>query len=177
MNELDSLKIRYAITALKSEMTKTLLLLVIFYLLGSLNAFIFTMLLIVPVRIFTGGLHFKTYTACFLSSLSFFLLSVLILPQVSFPMIAYRIILLLSTVCIWLCPLAPSARRPIKTTAKYRFNKNLSICCSAAYAILFLFVLQDQHLIKCGIWAFSLQALQLILLGMYHRYQRRYCHD
>jgi accessory gene regulator B len=177
MNELDSLKIRYAIASLKSELTKTILFIIIFYLLGSLNAFLFTMLLIVPVRVFTGGLHFKTDIGCFLSSLSFFLLSVLILPQVPLSAITYQVILLISAVCIWLCPLAPSSKRPIKKADRYLFNKYLSVLYSVGYVIIFLFVLYDQYLIRCGIWAFCLQALQLLLLGMNQIYRRRYCHD
>ena len=177
LNTIDSLRICYALTALKSELTKTILFIIIFYLLGFLDAFLFTMLLIVPVRIFTGGLHFKTDIGCFLSSLSFFLLSVMFLPQMPLSPFTYQVILLISAVCIWLCPLAPSSKRPIKKADRYLFNKYLSVLYSVGYVIIFLFVLHDRYLIRCGIWAFCLQALQLLLLGMNQIYRRRYCHD
>jgi len=166
VDDLSIIKIRYAIAALKSEVIKTIILIVIFYMLDLLVPFLFTMLLIIPIRIFSGGLHIDNNLYCFLTSLCFFLLSVMILPQIQLQNIVFNLILIISASFIMILPLAPSSKRPIISSDKYLLNKYLSISFTLVYVFLILFLLDNQYLIKCGIWALSLQSLQLFILTL-----------
>lgn len=164
VDDIGVLKIRYAMSAFKSEAIKTVILIVIFYFLELLVPFLFTMILITPIRISTGGLHFNSNLSCFLISLAYFLLSVMVLPLLLFNTITYHLILGISAALIMILPLAPSHKRPIISVDKYLLNKYLSISFTLIYTFLLVFILDNQYIIKCGIWALALQAIQLLIL-------------
>ncbi|MBR0596633.1 accessory gene regulator ArgB-like protein [Sinanaerobacter chloroacetimidivorans] len=172
VDDIGVLKIRYAISALASEIVKTMVMVVVFYMLDLLAPFLFTMAIIIPVRIASGGLHFSSNIGCFLASLTFFILSVLLLPQIQLTTITYHFILLLSAAVIWVAPLVPSKQRPIISREKYLFNKYLSIIFSSVYVILLLFILDNQYFVICGIWALFLQASQLFFLNIVKIFRR-----
>lgn len=170
VDDIDILKIRYAISALVNEVAKFIVIIILFYMLDMLTPFLFTLLIIVPIRITTGGLHFNSNTHCLLASLTFFLLTVVLLPKIILARAIYSVILLISAGLILVLPLAPSEKRPIISKNKYLWNKYLSMLFTTLSVLVILFVLDDQYLVRCGVWAFALQAIQLVLLFLKRRY-------
>ena len=173
VDDIDILKIRYTISSLKSEMIKTIFLISIFFLMGLTVPFLFTMIYIIPIRIFSGGFHFNNNIRCFLTSLVYFLLCVLFLPQVLHQSFVYRFLLFISAVLIIVLPIMPSDKRPIIRIDKYLLNKYVSMAFVLIYIFLFQFVLDNQYFISCGIWALFLHAIQLTTITI-KNYMRRY---
>lgn len=165
LDDIDIIKLRYAISAVVNEVAKFMVIVILFYLLGLLTPLLFTVLVIIPIRITTGGLHFNNNISCFLASLLFFILSIIVLPHLTLHWNIYQAILMISAIVILILPLAPSEKRPIISKKKYLFNKYLSFAFTILFAIILLFAVQDQYLVRCGIWAFALQAMQLIMLS------------
>lgn len=174
---LGPLKIRYALSAIKNETVKLALLIVIFYRIGLLTPLFFTMILIVPIRVTTGGLHFQSNTGCFLASLSFFLLAIIGLPQLAIQRALCTLILLASVALIFIFPLAPSVKRPIISQKKYHLNKYLSVSFTLIVMTYLLFVVDNQHFYQCGIWALCLQAIQLAYLAVIKNIKKSFSLD
>lgn len=168
-DELEIIKIRYALAVLKNELIKTFLLICIFFAVGQLNPFLVVMLLILPIRLSTGGVHFKKNIPCFLFSLGYFISAVCILPALQFKMLIYYIVLALSILIICICPLAPSAQRPITSRKKYLQNKYFSLIYLIIFTLILLFLIGDQGVITMSIWALFLHAIELLFLKLHKR--------
>ncbi|QHI71845.1 accessory gene regulator ArgB-like protein [Aminipila terrae] len=168
-DELGIIKIRYALAVLKNELLKTLLLVGIFALIGHLNAFLIVMLLMMPIRLSTGGIHFKTNVPCFLFSLGYFLLAICILPILKFKMLTYYLILSFGILTTCICPLAPSAQRPIISRKKYLQNKYFSLIYLIIFTLILLVLITDQLIITMSIWALFLHAIELLFVKLHKR--------
>jgi Accessory gene regulator B. len=173
LDDVDIIKLRYAISIIVNEVAKFLIIVILFSMLGKLIPLLFTMMIILPVRITTGGLHFNSNISCFAASLIFFLLSIVLLPQIAMERINYHMLFLICAALIGILPLEPSIKRPIISKNKYLFNKYLSFAFIIISILFILFILNDQYLVRCGIWAFVLQAIQLLLLNII-KFTRRF---
>jgi len=67
-------EINYVIQASLNDLSKTLILAVLFSTQGYLKEFIFAAVVVMVLRIFAGGFHLKTYIGCFLFSTSNYIL-------------------------------------------------------------------------------------------------------
>lgn len=168
-SDLGILQIKYALAVLKSELIKTIILCIIFALIGQLKSFLIVMLLILPIRCTTGGIHFNGNISCFLFSLGYFLISVCLLPLLNLDIIVYYLILAISILIIIICPLAPSAKRPIISKKKYLQNKYFSIIYLLIFTIVILTLLKNQYIIAICIWALFLHAIELLFLKLHKK--------
>lgn len=153
-------KILYVIKTLSADISKVIILGMIFH-----NYFLFyivAMTVLFLLRSFSGGIHNNTYIGCFMSTLIYFLLSIVILPQIT---ISFSIKILLLTACIviceWIGPIT-SKHRPPLSLAK------ISICKSITVTNIFLIILitniiPSSPYITTGFWVVILHTLQLIV--------------
>lgn len=116
--------IKYALHCILSEMSKLILLLVLFSICGHPMAFTVSLFILLPIRWNSGGIHLKTYAGCLGASLAFFLLAVYILP--AFP-VTHSLRML--SIPLWFCvhfliaPL-PSTQRPdIALSLKKKYKR------------------------------------------------------
>lgn len=65
-NRLEWIKIEYGLQIVKSEGIKLLILAFFYILTGKLKNFLFCGSILIPARIFSGGLHMKSNLTCFL---------------------------------------------------------------------------------------------------------------
>nr|WP_315023128.1 accessory gene regulator B family protein [uncultured Aminipila sp.] len=168
-DELGIIKIRYALAVLKNELLKTLILICIFAVIGQLKSFLVVMLLILPIRVSTGGIHFKKNIPCFLFSLGYFISAICVLPALQFEIISYYFILALSIFIICICPLAPSEQRPIISRKKYLQNKYFSLLYLVIFTLILLVFIKSQGIITMSIWALFLHAIELLFLKLHKR--------
>ncbi|WP_312354705.1 accessory gene regulator ArgB-like protein [Aminipila sp.] len=166
-NELGIIKIRYALAVLKGELIKTVLLMGIFAWLGQLKPFLVVLLLMLPIRITTGGIHFKTNIPCFLFSLGYFLAAVCALPLLQLKILYYYAILAVSVLITCICPLAPSERRPIKSRKKYLQNKYFSLVYLGIFTLILLVFIKDQEIVAMNIWALFLHSIELLFVRLH----------
>lgn len=172
IQETDLVKIKYAIAVLKSEFFKTVLLLLLFQMLGLLKPFLFLMIVIFPVRMCTGGIHVNNSLGCFCLSLTFALLELIFLPSLELGATAYKLIFYSSLCLICILPLAPSQKRVIRTKKKYFQNKVFALLLCVFWLFMLHFVVKDNYLIHCGIWAFFMQAIQILFVNLHNKIKR-----
>lgn len=153
-------KIMYVIKTLSADISKVIILGIIFH--KHFLSYIIAMTVLFLLRSFSGGIHNNTYIGCFISTLIYFLLSIIILPQIT---ISFSIKILLLTACIVLCEwIGPitSKHRPPLSQAK------IAICKSITVTNIFLFIaianiIPNSPYITVGFWVVILHTLQLVL--------------
>ncbi|MFV0518074.1 MAG: accessory gene regulator B family protein [Aminipila sp.] len=171
-DELGIIKVTYALAVIKNELIKTLLLLLIFALLGQAKTFLIVMLLILPIRISTGGVHFQKSIPCFLFSLTYFFLSIFVFPLLKLQQLSCYCLLAISSIIICICPLAPSEARPILSRKKYLQNKYFSIIYLCIFNVIVLVVLKDNLIITISCWALFLHSVELLFLKLHKQLKK-----
>lgn len=173
LSHSDIRKMKYGMTFIWNEMIKLILLLIFFSILDKLYVFLFCIGLLLPIRIFSGGLHFKSGKTCFIMSLSFFCLSIFLLPYIlSMTLDLAYILMFISTLVIFIYSPIASPFRPIQNKKRKRILKYLSLFFTLlCHFILFKFIfIYNKIFFECGLWTICLQAFQLFLAkGGYHK--------
>ena len=131
-------EIRYSFLTIISEVEKIALLGIIFIGLGKFADFLICTLILIAIRVFAGGLHFKGFWQCFLFSLAFFLLTIVILPLIPLSDIAYLVIALGGIAINFVFSPVLSLNRPTKDKKKRRRYKWVSTIFAGLPLILFI---------------------------------------
>lgn len=162
ISDIEALKINYALQVLRNEGIKTLLLTLFFAIIGQLPAFLLCMGILCTVRVFSGGIHMHSNIGCFLTSLIYLCLEILVLPTLGFPDNWYKLGLPVSILFICLLSPIPSYKRPIKSQKKYIYCKTLSIIFSITWGVILVNLNNYPNLINCGMWVLMIQATELV---------------
>ena len=81
LNKPDELEeIQYALTTILNELFKIIILIVLFSVIGSLKYLLFSMVILLSIRLFSGGLHAKSLLGCLIWTTLFFTLTSIIAP-------------------------------------------------------------------------------------------------
>lgn len=162
LSDMDSKKLRYSLEFLYNDFSKTILLFVLFAILGYHLDFIVAAIILFTLRIFTGGLHFKTYTGCLLFSLIFFI-AVIYLKN-SFILSDNMIITIYVFSYLTIIGVAPisSKTRPKYSKSKRRNFKILGLVVLTIYFVLNLYLNTSSYLIY-GMWVMVLQSIQILI--------------
>lgn len=162
-NSDDLEKINYAIETILNEAFKIIILLILFSILGKLRYFNFSMIILLSIRIFSGGLHSKTFLGCLLWTTLFFTATSIVAPII--PKISIGIYYLISlfnlSVIITKSPY-PNPYRPIKSKKRRQVLKILAVFFAMFWTIVLLFFTNDICYLNCGIFTILLQSLQLL---------------
>ncbi|WP_051280470.1 accessory gene regulator ArgB-like protein [Anaerovorax odorimutans] len=172
LSHIDTLKVNYALEAIFNELIKMIILFIFYYFLGQAKLYIFCLLILLPVRVNSGGLHMKTNITCFIFSFMFFLLAIVLLPKLKISLMTYIVLLVLSVVIIWIFSPIATRKRPIVSKEKYKRCKMLAILGSTVIAIFLLLLIKHSTYFQCGVWVFALQALQLMVAYIKQKKER-----
>jgi accessory gene regulator B len=162
------IKIRYGIEIVKNEFTKFVILCFISLIFGYFIEFAFSFSVLLLVRTFSGGMHMKSNIGCFIYTLCFLILVIVILPRISLSnIVAFSILSISSIVISFLAP-TPNSNRPISTKHRYQSLKTRSIILVAlTYAVLtVLYYYNVVSLFNIGLWVVCLQALQMLIASI-----------
>ncbi len=153
---------QYTITAIVSEISKFLILLVFFSSISKTHEFLTAIIVLLLLRCNTGGLHFKHYSSCLLVTFLLILLSTCILPLVLQPnMLATLVLLLVCIIINYQIGPIQSVSRPAPDHNLYIRSKINSFTFVFLYLIL-AYIIQNHPLIMIGFWTIILQTMQLV---------------
>ena len=165
-NKLEELEqIQYALTTILNEVFKIIILIILFGVIGNLNYLLFSMIILLSIRFFSGGLHAKTLLGCLMWTTLFFTLTSIIAPLVpKLNTSIYYILSLLNLVVIILQAPYPNPRRPIKRKKRRQYLKILAISFSLFWTYILLFYINNLNYLNCGMATILLQSAQLIYI-------------
>lgn len=153
-------KIMYVLKTLSADISKVVILGIIFR--NHFVSYIAALTALFMLRSFSGGIHNKTYLGCFATSLVYFLLSIMILPQIT---ISFSIRILLLTACMviceWIGPITSKYRPPLS-------QAKIALCKSITTTVIFSFILianivPSSPNVTVGFWVVILHTLQLVI--------------
>ena len=155
--------IRYGIEAVLGEISKCLLMLAYFHILGYTLEFLVGLTILLLLRRNTGGLHMKHYWSCFLFTFVFMNIAILILPAfVTISKVEMCLILLLCIVIT--LQIGPVHAKFIKNPNELLIKKSkLQVSyILTIYLVITIFLPINKYLC-IGFWVILLQTIQLII--------------
>ena len=161
LSPLDKIKLRYSIEFLINDISKLLILFVLFYILGKRTDFIYSVIALQLIRPFTGGLHFKTYTSCLVFTGIFFATSILLNTYINLDSF-FIILFIFSLTTIFLIAPIPSKNRPNYSNKKQLQFKLRGLTVLIIHFIAYIIVNKHPYL-NNAIWVLVLQSFQLLI--------------
>jgi len=164
LKENDAEKIQYALTAIFNDLSKFIVLLILFSLIGKERYFIFSSIILLSIRGFSGGVHFDTTIKCFAFTALIFIITSIIAPFYFRTFyVVYYIVAALSLLIITIKSPSPSVNRPIRSEKRRQRLKVLATLFTAAWVVVLFYCVKDVELFNCGLSAIVLQAIQLLI--------------
>ena len=162
LSSIDKSKLNYFFSCIIYEGSKILLFLIFFAVTQHLKGFLYSMLILLPLRIISGGLHFKQYLSCLAFSFGYFYL-------VNIPLIniipAFEMTVLILLLCIAInFQIGPviSDSRPALTSKQIKRGK-FHILIATSYVTMLTALFYETPLAPIGFWTIVLHSVQLII--------------
>lgn len=152
-------KIVYILKLIFTDLSKSVLLLILFAIIGYHADFLVAAIYTMFLRVFSGGFHFKTYKSCLSFSTVYFSAVIAInnLVEMNSLIVSYAVFSVLLILLI--APIIPKERSKIKSI-KYRSLKIKSFIFALTY--IFIFLLNRNALTQYGLWVVIIQANLLL---------------
>lgn len=153
-------QLKYLFKSLASEGSKFIIFSILFH--SKIRVFLFSIALLCILRIFSGGLHCKTYIGCFLTSLLFFVITLHVLSPISIPNTVQLL-------CVLLCIIAGYLVAPLPAKCHVQLQPSVISRCRNIYiTILFvylltIYIIPSNLYLQTGFWVIILQSLQLLV--------------
>jgi len=128
---------------------------------GRMAEFLVSAGILVSLRPFSGGFHFKKFRYCFILTFAVFALVILVLPDISNTSGLMEALLLVSILLTVV--LAPVSKRNVAHTTRNNFKfKIVSAVIMLAYSA-WMITVRDNPYVSIVAWMLFLQSIQLII--------------
>jgi len=173
-DNLAEIKIRYGLAVLRNEIYKMIIMFIFYLCIGKLVEYIFSLMILLPIRIYSGGLHMKSNLGCFIFSFIFTLLAICVLPIIPMNFSLNLYLCVCSFAILAICSPFSSPKKPITTQKRYIFFKLMSCILSAGEIIILMLMYSfgNLHIAQVGIWIIFLQALQLLMAQIFRKWRK-----
>ncbi|MBE5959132.1 MAG: hypothetical protein E7254_09775 [Lachnospiraceae bacterium] len=165
----DYSKIRYVLTIIGSEISKLLIMFVIFGLLDKEKEYIFSVIVLLAIRTNSGGLHFNSYISCLIVSFVVLFLSIIIFPYF------IDITQLFAIVDLFVCIVLSMILKPVRSIYRDEATTAMIKKCHEkifVYLLIFLiifYITSVTAITEAMFWTINLQFFQLIIANV-HQY-------
>lgn len=154
--------LRYFFLSLFSEVSKFLLMGLVFFYFSQIPLYLWSVFLLWLLRFTSGGLHCRTYLGCLASSFIYLFLCIRILPGIHLPRIICLLLLMACMAAVQLTGPVPSVYRKHLTPSQLLCYRVYLLAILFFYFILMFIFPQNQFLIT-GFWVIMIHTLQLLV--------------
>ena len=172
MSADDREKMLYSLQNLIGEFSKILLMFLFFLPFNLHGYFLRAVLALAIIRMYTGGLHFKTYGGCLMFSLTFFSARILLTKFCVLPQLGYLLVGLIGLIVIGLISPITSKSRPNYSIHQRRTFKTMG-CLIISLHLLGCLILKNNPYFISSVWVILLQAIQLILAKEVENHEKK----
>lgn len=151
-------QLNYVWKTFVSEFSKLIIMGILFH--NILGVYAFAVMIMMLLRSSTGGLHCRTYLSCFLVSLTYMFLSLVILPVIPVNKLLQMTLLFLCILCnYYIGPVTSAVHRPLSEKVIHRVR-------GQAFVIIFFYltltyITPENPYITAGFWVIILHTAQL----------------
>lgn len=153
--------IKFSLTGILYDVSKTLIFLVFFCATGKGLEYLFAIVPLILLRTRTGGIHFKTYWGCLLTSFVYLYAVINVLPVfiAVHPLVVYPVLLVCAILDYLIGP-ASLKKRPdaAKDAVKKAKIENFQVVFVVA---VLLFIFSEHHYLMVSFWTVVLHTAQL----------------
>lgn len=155
--------IRYALTSILYDLSKTLIYLVFFIWTGRLLEFFCALVPMVLLRTRTGGLHMRTYWSCFFVSFLYFEAAITILPALIpiHELLVYPILIACAIITYKIGPITLK-KKPMPDEVLIKKFKMQSFQVVGLVGIMY-FLFQGHSCLQASFWVVVLHTIQLTI--------------
>jgi accessory gene regulator B len=163
-NAKDRAKIQYGLTVILNEGFKIISLLLFFNIIHNQNFFYFSLLILLSMRVFSGGVHVKGALNCLILTLLIFIFTCVLAPLMTeLPAAYYAAAGIISLVIVLVRAPICTVRRPIKDNKK-KLHYKLIAALSVILWTTILLLMESVPYINCGFSTILAQNIQLLLV-------------
>lgn len=159
LTDYQTRQLAFLLLTFSSELSKLLLLGVLFH--SDLKQYLFATAILLLLRTTSGGLHFKTYWGCFLTSACYYFLALKILPKISVSASVQMLLLLLCLCIICRIGAVTSSKRPVPSEQVLARSRRRSLLILFPY-LLATYIIPENRYLYVGFWVIILHTLQLL---------------
>lgn len=167
LSEFEKGKVEYALSILLDEAEKLMGILVVFIFSGRVKMFCVSLVVLMSLRIFIGGLHFGKRYQCFLFTLSFFMVTVLLSEAFIIGKAMGLLVLCLCLINIVLCAPLPSKHRILVSERGKKRLRNRAVIAMLMWMICY--ILCDGILANIMLWTAIMQQLEILYFQIIYR--------
>ena len=153
-------KLGYLFKTLASEISKLIIMAVLFH--DRISYYLFAVTLLFFLRIHTGGLHFNSYLSCLITSSLYFFLSIYILPMFFCSKLIELILLFICILITYYIGPVTSKYRP-KPTKEFSKKCRISTFNVIFFYLILTYIFPQTLYISVGFWVIILHTLQLVI--------------
>lgn len=159
--DLEMRQINYVLISFGSEISKLILITLFFFRISKLEELAVSVIALLSVRNFTGGIHLKHYISCLLLSFGIFFTGICVLPEIiCLDTLTMLIILNICIILIYRIGPVLSSYRPVLSEERKK-SSSLKAATSVLIYTFAVFVFQKNSCLYAGFWIIVLQTLQL----------------
>ena len=160
---LAEVKIQYAWEIIRSESEKCIIILLVFILFQRVDLYFAGLLFLLPLRVVSGGLHFKHEASCLIFSLLTMVLGLIVFPEYipcgAWIYFAMAAVLVVTGV---ISPVA-SPNKPIVSVKKWKRMKRMTTVIAMIDSLIIIILIRIGNDYGYPLfWIFVIQGLQLI---------------
>lgn len=173
LTKLEKARIHYLFLCLFSEGSKFLIMYIIFHALHMTGEYLITLIVLLSVRNFSGGIHLKHYTSCLIFTFTFILGIILVSRVLVLNPVIESLILLAAASLLFITGPVTSTNRPDLSLEQNKAFRRTGAVIILIYSVLFLCMrtLTCHDLI---FWVIVFQILQLIAAKMIKERREHY---
>lgn len=163
LTEKDLLKINYSLQVILGDITKFIIIFLLFLFLNQLPLFFLIFIILNSTRPLIGGIHCKTFNSCLIMSILYF--AVIMLFSTFSPKLNdyfYIVFFILSFIITLTYAPCHNEKRPLKNK---KILKMLSLISLTFWCILF-FIVKNTYLCNCIFFSLFSQIIQLIFINL-----------
>lgn len=162
LTEKDILKIQYTLEVILGDLSKIIIIFLIFLILNEIPLFLLSFIILNSTRPLMGGLHCKTYYSCLIVSTMYFM-TILLFSNLSerFDISFYIVFFIISFIITLAFAPCRNEKRPIKNRVKLKI---LSLISLTFWCILF-FEISNLKICNCIFLSIFFQIIQVIIVA------------
>ena len=160
---LAEVKIQYAWDIVRSESLKCIIILIVFMILNKIDLCIAGLLVLLPLRAVSGGLHFEREISCLIFSLLTMVLGLIVFPK--YIPCGEWIYAAAAAVVVMMSIISPvaSPNKPIVSIRKWKRMKLMTVLISVIELVVIAVLINNGSSYGYPLfWIFVIQGLQLI---------------
>lgn len=160
---LAEVKIRYAWEIIKSETAKCMIMFIIFMLFGKVRLYMAGLMILLPLRAVSGGLHFKHESSCLIFSLLTMVLGLIVFPKyIPCGEWIYGAMPVIIVILVIISPVA-SPSKPIVSVRKWKRMKRMTAAIAMIESLVIVILIRIGNDYGYPLfWIMAIQGLQLI---------------